>query len=121
VNQAGGYLQNPTQTNPWIPQVLGALGQQEQQDVSQLRNLWGQQGQGMSEGLQKAEAQLRSGYGGETGKILSGQYNQDMNRWLETLFRAFGPFGAQTQTAPSPFSQLLEAGTGLATAGFLTP
>jgi hypothetical protein len=75
----------------------------------------------MSEGLQKAEAQLRSGYGGETGKILAGQYNTDLNRWLETLFKSFGPFGAQTQTAPSPFSQLLEAGTGLATAGFLTP
>jgi hypothetical protein len=72
----------------------------------------------MSEGLQKAEAQLRSGYGGETGKILAGQYNQDMNKWLETLFRAFGPFGAQTTTEASPFSQLLEGAASAATLGW---
>lgn len=105
--------------NPYLQPVLGAIGQQEQQDVSGLRNLWGQQGQGMSEGLQKSEAQLRSGYGGEVGKLMFGQYNQDLNRWLDTLYRAYGPFGAQTQTAPSLFSELADTAAGLATAGIL--
>jgi hypothetical protein len=129
----GGYL---PQTDPYVQAILGQLGTREQQDVSALRNMYGGAGLGMSEGLQKAEAQLRGEYGGQEGNLLLNQYNQERARQMGAaqlgselgrypieqawrgLMGAYQPMGQTTMTTPSLFSQLLEGAGAAAEMGW---
>ena len=90
----------------------------------------------MSEGLQRAEADLSSGYAGQEGQLLQNLYQTERGNQLGVLPYAMGmyqfpfnlaerlaaplmtPLGQTTTETPSLFAQLLKGATAAAELGW---
>ena len=133
---SGAYLPTSPTSNPYIAAIIDALNKRQEQDTSRLRSLWGGQGLGMREGLQRAEADLSSGYAGQEGQLLQNLYQTERGNQLGVLPYAMGmyqfpfnlaerlaaplmtPLGQTTTETPSLFAQLLKGATAAAELGW---